>query len=608
MSLRRRLVAGMLLLLVVAVIVTDVVTQSHLRSYLYGRLDEQDDVAESQAYSYIESAYLRAEAASDRAAAQDPASWLAQLALPSTGPLDLGVAQLGSAAAAPVTSGISAAQARAEVGQVPRTGRLNPSVLAGRISPDIYVEVLGPGGQVLFRRPSGSAEQPDPAPVLPSALVVSSALPTARYGSSHGPYLPSQPDILLDAKGQSGAYYYGETLRLPGGALVSATPLAPSQQTLASLNRVELLVSVVVVLVLLALVLGTVRLGLRPLEDMTDTARAIAGGDLRRRIRRSDDRGEVGRLGAALNGMLGQIEAAFAERTASEARLRRFVADASHELRTPLTSIRGYAELLRKGALDDEAARQEAAGRIEHEAMRMGVLVDDLLLLARLDQGRPLDRGPVDLAEVTARAVEATGAAHPDRSISLVAPGPVIVDADVGRIRQVVDNLLQNAMVHTPPGTAVRAEVRSGGGVAELVVADEGPGIAAEEIERVFDRFYRGASARGRPGTGLGLSIVAALAAAHGGRAWAEPGPAGGARVVVELPLRRATGDGPPSTQEATTPFDVHPKKRRIADGDDVERDGSPERSSAAAEPSGTPLPSDSMAHHGASVGEAPRR
>jgi len=352
--------------------------------------------------------------------------------------------------------------------------------------------------------------------------------------------------------------------------------------------------------VLLALVLGTVRLGLRPLEDMTDTARAIAGGDLRRRIRRSGDRGEVGRLGVALNGMLGQIEAAFAERTASEARLRRFVADASHELRTPLTSIRGYAELLRKGALDDEAARQEAAGRIEHEAMRMGVLVDDLLLLARLDQGRPLDRGPVDLAEVTARAVEATGAAHPDRSISLVAPGPVIVDADVGRIRQVVDNLLQNAMVHTPPGTAVRAEVRSGGGVAELVVADEGPGIAAEEIERVFDRFYRGASARGRPGTGLGLSIVAALAAAHGGRAWAEAGPAAGARVVVELPLRRAAGDGPLSTQEA--PLDVHPKKRSIADGHEVERDGDPERSSAAAEPSGT------MAHHGASVGEAPRR
>ncbi|HMK63506.1 MAG TPA: HAMP domain-containing sensor histidine kinase, partial [Acidimicrobiales bacterium] len=403
MSLRRRLVAGMLLLLAVAVIVTDLVTQSYLRSYLYGRLDEQDDVAESQAYGYLQSAYLRAVDGGDHTVVQDPQSWLAQLALPSPGPFDLGTAELGSASPAPASSAVAPAQAEAEVGPVPRTGRLNPSVLASRISPDIYVEVLGLNGQVLFRRPSGSAEQPDPAPVLPSSLRVSRALPVARFGTSHGPYLPSQPDFVLGASGHSGPYYYAETLAVHGGVLVTATPLAPSQQTLASLQRVELFVSLAVVLVLLALVLGTVRLGLRPLEDMTDTARAIAGGDLRRRIRRSDDRSEVGRLGAALNGMLGQIESAFAERTASEARLRRFVADASHELRTPLTSIRGYAELLRKGALDDETARREAAGRIEHEAMRMGVLVDDLLLLARLDQGRPLDLVPVDLAEVAAR-------------------------------------------------------------------------------------------------------------------------------------------------------------------------------------------------------------
>ncbi|HXW31752.1 MAG TPA: histidine kinase dimerization/phospho-acceptor domain-containing protein, partial [Acidimicrobiales bacterium] len=501
MSLRRRLVVGMLLLLVVAVIVTDVLTQSYLRSYLYGRLDEQDVVAESQASSYIESVYQRAVQDDNVEATEHTEAWLDQLAVPvADTPFGPGALPPGVSSGLPARALVSAAAASA---RIPRLERLNATELANRVSPDIYFEVLDTEGQVVFRDPSGSTQQPDPAIVLPADVPVLRAAPMARYGASHGPYVPNEPTFTMGAVGRSGAYYVGQALSVPGGTLVVADAIAPTEQTLASLTRVELLVSVIVVAAMLVLALWTVRLGLRPLDDMTDTARAIAGGDLRRRIRRSDDRGEVGRLGAALNGMLGQIEAAFAERRASEARLRRFVADASHELRTPLTSIRGYAELLRKGALDDEAARQEAAGRIEHEAMRMGVLVDDLLLLARLDQGRPLDRAPVDLAEVTARAVEATGAAHPDRTISLVAPGPVFVDADVGRIRQVVDNLLQNAMVHTPAGTAVRAEVRSGGGVAELVVADEGPGIAAEEIERVFDRFYRGASARGRPGTGL---------------------------------------------------------------------------------------------------------
>ena len=179
---------------------------------------------------------------------------------------------------------------------------------------------------------------------------------------------------------------------------------------------------------LLALALWIVRLGLRPLDDMTDTAGAIAGGDLTRRIRRADDRSEVGRLGSALNGMLSQIEAAFRERTSSEARLRRFVADASHELRTPLTSIRGYAELLRKGAFDDEDDRRRAAERIEGEAARMSLLVDDLLLLARLDQGRPLAQEPVDLCRVVADAVDATatsdpGAHHPRDGRSRDGPG-----------------------------------------------------------------------------------------------------------------------------------------------------------------------------------------
>ena len=553
MSLRRRLVVGMLLLLVLAVVVTDLATRSALRSYLYGRLDEQNDVGQSQAYQYIEALYVRAQAG-DHSLALDPRPFLFSLAVPSTGPLGLEPATSGPASPAPASSAVPAASAEAEAAQIPRTGRLNPSILANRISPDIYMEVLGSRGQVLFRRPSGSADQPDPAPVLPQALPVASVPPTARFGLHHGPYLPSQSSVTLSARGANGAYYLGEALALPGGTLVTATPIAPSEQTLSSLSRVELLVSAIVVLVLLLLVLWTVRLGLRPLEDMTATARAIAGGDLGRRIRRSNDRSEVGRLGTALNGMLSQIESAFFERTASERRLRRFVADASHELRTPLTSIRGYAELLRKGALDDEDSRRRAAERIEHEATRMSLLVDDLLLLARLDQGRELERTRVDLAAVAERAVESARAADAEHPVTLAASGGMVVVGDAGRLRQVADNLLRNAQVHTPAGTAVRVEVRRRDGRAQLVVADEGPGLSVDEAERVFDRFYRGESARGRPGTGLGLSIVAALAVAHGGWAWARPGERGGVAFVVDLPLAGSPPSPPPAGEAAADP------------------------------------------------------
>jgi len=277
---------------------------------------------------------------------------------------------------------------------------------------------------------------------------------------------------------------------------------------------------------------------------MTSTARAIAAGDMRRRIRRTDERSEVGRLGSALNGMLSQIEAAFAERRMSETRLRRFVADASHELRTPLTSIRGYAELLRKGALTDDDAQRRAAERIEHEAARMGVLVDDLLLLARLDQGRPLERERVDLAKVAGDAVEGARASDPGRPVGAELEAGALVDGDAVRLRQVVDNLLANAAVHTPPGTPVKVRVARRGRWVDLEVADEGPGLAPEQAERVFDRFYRAAEARQRPGTGLGLSIVAALAEAHGGTAAVHAEPGSGARFVVTLPAA-GEGEGP---------------------------------------------------------------
>jgi len=252
------------------------------------------------------------------------------------------------------------------------------------------------------------------------------------------------------------------------------------------------------------------------------------------------ERSEVGRLGRALNTMLARIDQAFSERQASEERLRRFVADASHSLRTPLTSIQGYAELFRRGAAERPEDLARAMRRIEDESSRMSELVDELLLLARLDQGRDLERAPVDLREVATAAVDAARAAAPDEPIDLDAPLPVAVLGDTARLRQLVDNLLENARGHTPEGTPVSVRALVIDGEAVLEVADRGPGIPEEDAPRIFERFVRaGGVGNGRAnGSGLGLSIVAAVAEAHGGRASYRPRPGGGSLFEVRLPLR----------------------------------------------------------------------
>jgi two-component system OmpR family sensor kinase len=240
--------------------------------------------------------------------------------------------------------------------------------------------------------------------------------------------------------------------------------------------------------------------------------------------------------------MLSEIERSFDERRESEERLRRFIADASHELRTPLTSIRGYAELWRQGGLRDDADLAEAMRRTEQEGARMGVLVDDMLLLARLDAGRPLALAPVDLATLAADAVADARAVEPDRPIDLDSPGPLIVRGDEGRLRQVLANVLTNARDHTAPATPVRVRLGVRDDYAFVEVEDDGPGLGAEP-QRVFERFYRADPARSRAhgGSGLGLSIVASVVDAHGGRVVAESSPSGGARVRVELPYSKQT-------------------------------------------------------------------
>ena len=320
------------------------------------------------------------------------------------------------------------------------------------------------------------------------------------------------------------------------------------------------------VLVLAAVsALGLVRLGLRPLTDIEETAGAIAAGDLSRRVTPAEPDTEVGRLGLALNAMLAQIEAAFAERTASEQRLRRFVADASHELRTPLTSIGGYAQLFRHGAAEHPEDLAKTMERIEHEAARMGVLVEDLLLLARMDEGVSVTRSRFDLAALAAHAVEDARAADPDRPIALEAPSPVLVDADEDRLKQVLDNLIANARAHTPPGTPATVRVADHDGDAVLEVADEGPGVPPEDRDRVFERFYRADPSRTRAaggGAGLGLAIAAEIARAHGGTLELVPTETGATfRLTIPPPAEPAppADPAPPPPAEPAPPLPAEP-------------------------------------------------
>ena len=407
-----------------------------------------------------------------------------------------------------------------------------PRLLVRRINPDVYVIVLTPAGAVLVTRPTRTSPGAGSRPALPRSVRLSRGL-----SPSAGPYRPNPSNFTLAAP--DGIAYRAAATRVPQGTVIVAVSLAQTDATLTSLIRIEVGVSAAVILALCVLGLWTVRRGLRPLDDMAKSAGEIAsGGDLGRRIEPADTETEVGRLGAALNTMLARIEGAFAEKSESEARLRQFVADASHELRTPLTSIRGYAELLRKGAFVDDEDRTRALQRVEREAGRMSGLVDDLLLLARLDQGRPLERAPVDLRRICRDAVDDARLTDPDRAVELVAPVPVTVAGDRDRLAQVAHNLVQNALVHTTPGTPVQVEVSSEGGMGVLRVVDEGPGLTPIRRARVFDRFYRGDRARTGAGTGLGLSIVRATAQALGGRAWVQSRrDREGSVFGVEVPL-----------------------------------------------------------------------
>jgi two-component system OmpR family sensor kinase len=405
--------------------------------------------------------------------------------------------------------------------------------------PDVFVQLRDATGKVVcssqvfdFSHSAGDDNTPQyrQPPTLPARLTVS--------GPQQGPGAASY--FTVSAPG--GGSYRVDASALNGGrTLVVATPLDEVTRTLHRLLWVEISVAALVLLLIVAAGLWFVRASLRPLEEMGKTAQAIAAGDLGQRVAHDDERTEVGKLGRALNAMLGQIESAFKAREASENRLRRFVGDASHELRTPLAGIRAYAELFRLGARTRPEDLERSMSGIEREAARMGMLVDDLLLLARLDEGRPLLKEPTRLDEVAREAVEVAEALEPGRELT-TALEPVTVLGDHDRLRQIVDNLLANVRAHTPPGTPARVTVKAVDGKALLEVSDQGPGLATDDAARVFERFYRADESRARTegnssGVGLGLAIVSAVVAAHEGTVAVATAPGQGVTFTVTLPL-----------------------------------------------------------------------
>jgi two-component system OmpR family sensor kinase len=366
--------------------------------------------------------------------------------------------------------------------------------------------------------------------------------------------------------------------RTPGVVTVSLD-VTDVYRTIGRLTSIDMIVSTAILIGLAMIGVAIVRSSLRPLTEIEQTAEAIAAGDLSRRVPEHDPRTEVGRLGRSLNAMLAQVEGAFRARAQSETaargseeKMRQFIADASHELRTPLTTIRGFAELYRqRGGLADN---QDAGGmpradldrimrRLEQEASRMGVLVEDLLLLARMDQQRPLENRPVDLLTLAADAVHDARVTAPGRHIDLgVQPGaaPIVLGDEV-RLRQVVGNLMSNALIHTPEGTPVEVRILPGPapgpgvpGTVQLEIADHGNGLTPGQAAHVFERFYRADQARTREagGTGLGLAIVSALVTAHSGAVDVRPTPGGGATFRVILPLAPGVaGPDPAETDHA---------------------------------------------------------
>ncbi len=437
------------------------------------------------------------------------------------------------------------------------------ALLAGTTAPSAAtVGAVAPGAFVQLRSRSGQ-------PLLTVSAVdagghrVGCRIPprlTSAAPSGPPPGGPVIVDAAASVPGGSG-FRLLSTRLADGRELLVALPLGNLDRTLRHLLAVEVGVGALALLPALAIGWALVRRSMRPLAEIGRTAALIAAGDIGQRAPGGAAPTEVGRVAAAFNTMLDRIQAALAAREASEAdlrrseaRLRRFVGDASHELRTPLAAVSAYSQLLDRALAEDPAVAARAAASIGVETSRMSTLVDELLLLARLDEGRPLDLAGFELVDVVTEAVSACRAVDPDRAVEVHASGPVELVGDRLRVRQVVDNLLSNVRGHTPPGTTATVRIGSQGPWASVQVSDEGPGIPPEDLTRIFDRFVRVDPSRSRRsgGSGLGLAIARAIARAHGGELVATNRPGHGAAFCLWLPVEPvAGGTGPAEDVQA---------------------------------------------------------
>ncbi|HEY2141563.1 MAG TPA: HAMP domain-containing sensor histidine kinase [Solirubrobacteraceae bacterium] len=498
-SLRARVLASVLVLSAAGLVLLAVVTYAEQRSFLQERVDQEVRGAGPAVSIALDGQKFR-QSGNGQAVNGRP-------------PLDGG----GAGARRTGTNGAE----RAGGGDGPRGGpnlNLPPGTYGQRL--DASGKVLGHGLLITY------GQTTPPTPKIPA-------------------HVPVGKLFTVGSAGGSGLRYRAYVRRDPedSGLTLVAVPLREVDQTLSRLLLVEVLVIVGVLTALGVTAFFVVRLGLRPLDRMEVTAGEIAAGELAsgelsRRVSPATSRTEIGRLGLALNAMLERLEQAFAQRQASEDRLRRFLADASHELRTPLSSIRGYAELFRMGATRDGTGTETAMKRIEEESKRMGVLVEDLLTLARLDEQPAITRRLLDLTDLAKDAVEDARATAPERQIELHARAPALVSGDPHQLRQVLANLTRNALVHTPAGTPVEVSVEQDDGHVAVSVRDHGDGLPDASPDQLFDRFWRaeGGRERGRGGAGLGLSIVGTAVEAHGGEVSASNAQGGGALFVVRLP------------------------------------------------------------------------
>ena len=514
MSLRLRLLVAVGLIAIVALVVADFATYSALRNSLYGQVDQE-----------LAARHFRLAVSASGPDCPSP-----QSSFGSAGPVDNNSGNSGQVPSGPGGPG---------GGEGGNGGPPDGSGGFSNVFGIAYLAVANTNGSVV------------------------DGVQCPAYVGSHAyrPELPSSFSFTTQPDGSQAAYFTAAS-RTPGGpsfrvlaqkdpgsgdVFVTAVPLTDQDSTLHTLFVTE--VAVTAAALVLALIGGwwLVRLGLRPLEDVEATADSIAAGNLDQRVPGANQPTEVGRLARALNVMLERIQTAFDARLRSEARLkdneqhlRQFVADASHELRTPIAAVSAYAELFERYAADNPEDLPRVAAGIRLETARMDRLVNDLLTLARLDEGLPLERTPVELVSLVSEAVRTAATVGPEWPVHFSATRPVEISGDKDRLRQVVDNLLANVRAHTQPGTPATVQVEQVGDEAEIVVRDSGPGMPADAARRVFERFYRADKARTRPhgGSGLGLSIVAAIVAAHGGTVTADSGPGEGMTVTVHLPNR----------------------------------------------------------------------